>query len=285
MHKEKNQNKWHVWNLEKIESTIQQFVQDQGRLPVAREMNKRNKLPSRISFEKVTGMTLGEYGKLHYPELVELREIRHRQHVLDTRKEISEWTEGKLLAAVTGFFERHNRVPQVNEYNAENGLPNYTVFCKIAEKFLTNHLTDYFQEDINILSEKENSEGVGYTRYTTHLPGDAALLAQEKQAYGYDTLKQFCAHLADAVAVVVRKGLSENENSSWYIESNTLQELTGIDIYIERDRELFFSMLDERQEVVNWFCNEDLSGIGLDFDPKLCLEQDAEQTSNMGMRL
>lgn len=129
------------------------------------------------------------------------------------------------------------------------------------------------------------SEGFGYARYTAHVPGAVALIAQEKQAFGYDTLKNFCAQITDAVETVVRTGLSENTDGGWYMKSETLLKLTGIDIRQDDTRDLFFNMLNERSEVVNWFYNEDLSGIGVEFDPKLCSGQEPEQASGMEMWL
>lgn len=129
------------------------------------------------------------------------------------------------------------------------------------------------------------SEGFGYARYTAHVPGAAALIAQEKQVFGYNALKEFCAQMTQAVETVVRAGMSENTDGCWYVESETLLKLTGIDIRQDDTRNLFFDMLNERSEVVNWFYNEDLSGIGLDFAPELISGQGPEQTSGMGLRL
>lgn len=146
----KEQDKKYIhWSAAIIESTIEQFVQAQGRLPVAREMNQKNGLPSRRTFERIMGMTWGKYAKLHYPELARLGEERHKRLAVDIKKELSEWTEEKLIAAVKHFVEQHGRLPFIQEYIPENHLPSYTTFRKIAEQTMADKLKRHFQEKIN----------------------------------------------------------------------------------------------------------------------------------------
>ena len=94
------------------------------------------------------GMTWGRYAKLHYPELTELNERRHKQRVLDIRCEISEWTQEGLLLAVERFALQNGRLPLKQEYTAENDLPSYTTFCKIAEQTMLGYMENRFGEYI-----------------------------------------------------------------------------------------------------------------------------------------
>lgn len=149
----KKQVKQHYWSAEEIVAAVNRFVQQNKRLPVARELNARNGLPVHRTFERKMGMTWGRYTKLHYPELAELNEQRHQQCVLDIRFEMSQWTEEKLILAVENFAQQNGRLPLSQEYTAENGLPSYTTFCKIAEQamvgYLENHLSEYIcQSDV-----------------------------------------------------------------------------------------------------------------------------------------
>ena len=137
------------WDSEKAVSAVEQFVKEQGRLPVAKEMKQENNLPSRRTFESKVGTTFYEYGKRYHPELVKLSQTRHRQHVANSMRERSEWTKETLMAAVKHFVEQHNRLPDIQDYTPKNDLPSYTTFCKIAEIALTDHLKEYFCDYTN----------------------------------------------------------------------------------------------------------------------------------------
>jgi hypothetical protein len=137
-------------------SAVEQFVKQYGRLPVAKEMKPAKRLPSRRTFESKVGLTFFEYGRQFYPELVELSETRHRQHVADRMREKSQWTKETLITAVQHFVEQHGRLPDIHEYTSDNNLPSYTTFCRIATIALTDYLEKHFYEYINqTLSPKE----------------------------------------------------------------------------------------------------------------------------------
>ena len=143
------------WNEERIASAVEQFIQTHERLPVAREMRVEYGLPSRRSFEKMMQMTWGQYTKLHFPELVELGEERHKQHAAEVRQEQAEWTEERLTAAVRQFAAQHGRLPYKREYSAENALPSYTTFCNIARQAMADHFEEAFGE---LLRQDEASQ-------------------------------------------------------------------------------------------------------------------------------
>ena len=92
-------------NAEKSVPAVEQFVEQYGRLPVAKEMKQENRLPSHRTFESKVGISFFEYGKRYHPELVRLSETRHRKHIADSMREKSEWTKEMLIAAVTHFVE------------------------------------------------------------------------------------------------------------------------------------------------------------------------------------
>lgn len=93
-------------------------------------------------------MTWGTFAKLHYPELVELGKMRQKQHVLEVRKEQSEWTKEDLFRAVKHFVEWSGRLPLKQDYTPDNGLPSYTTFCKISEQVMVAKLEDCFKQQI-----------------------------------------------------------------------------------------------------------------------------------------
>ncbi|MCI8650760.1 MAG: hypothetical protein HFG20_11675 [Anaerotruncus sp.] len=65
------------------------------------------------------------------------------------------------------------------------------------------------------------------------------------------------------------------EDGGWYLDRRQLLELTGIDLKIERERELFFELLEQAPEVSGCFYDADFGGIGIEF----------LQEQRLGMRL
>ncbi|OCN01972.1 hypothetical protein A7X67_04240 [Clostridium sp. W14A] len=82
---------------------VEQFVAEHGRFPVAKEMTRENRLPSRRTFEMKVGVSFFEYGKRYHPELVKLSEARHRQHIADSMREKTGWTKETLVAAAFAY--------------------------------------------------------------------------------------------------------------------------------------------------------------------------------------
>ena len=130
------------WDAANSISALERFIKHHDRFPTAREMGNKRGLPSRLTFERKTGMTLLEYGKQYHPELVEQNRLRHVERAAMSRHEMSTWTKEMLVDAVTVFYEQHGRLPDVQEYKAENGLPNYGTFQKIAFDDLNDYLLD-----------------------------------------------------------------------------------------------------------------------------------------------
>ena len=123
-----------VWTKEKIEEAFAGFVEKNRRLPVAREMKPQYGLPTRRTFERYMDMTAQEYAELRYPTLLSARDERHVQTVLEYRNEVREWSIERLMEAEKNFFTKCGRLPEPYEYTAENGLPMYSVFCRLAKE-------------------------------------------------------------------------------------------------------------------------------------------------------
>ena len=123
-----------VWTKEKIEEAFAGFVEKNRRLPVAREMKPQYGLPTRRTFERYMDTTTQEYAELRYPTLLSARDERHVQTVLAYRNEVREWSIERLMEAEKNFFTKCGRLPEPYEYTAENGLPMYSVFCRLAKE-------------------------------------------------------------------------------------------------------------------------------------------------------
>ena len=117
-----------------------------SRLPVAREMNPQFGLPTRRTFERYMGMTAQEYAELRYPTLLSARDERHVQTVLAYRNEVREWSIERLMEAEKNFFAKCGRLPEPYEYTAENGLPMYSVFCRLAKEAFEEIIRAQFLE-------------------------------------------------------------------------------------------------------------------------------------------
>lgn len=135
-----------VWTREKIEEAFAGFVEKSRRLPVAREMNPHYGLPTRRTFERYMGMTAQEYAELHYSSLISVRDERHVQTVLAYRSEVRDWSVERLIEAEKGFFLKYGRLPEPHEYTAENGLPMYSIFCRLAKEAFEETIRAQFQE-------------------------------------------------------------------------------------------------------------------------------------------
>lgn len=149
----------HSWNKGTILQAVQTFIDKNGRLPTAREMNPQNSLPNRRTFQQALGTSFYEYMKEHYPELTEYAAKRHKEAVLNYRKERQIWDKERLMKAEKEFALEYGRLPQPHEYKPEHGLPSYTIFCKIAEaeftEFLKRELRLTLNEGLKDGSEQE----------------------------------------------------------------------------------------------------------------------------------
>ena len=135
-----------VWTKEKIEEAFAGFVEKNRRLPVAREMKPQYGLPTRRTFERYMDTTAQEYAELRYPTLLSARDERHVQTVLAYRNEIREWPIERLMEAEKNFFTKCGRLPEPYEYTAENGLPMYSVFCRLAKEAFEEIIRAQFLE-------------------------------------------------------------------------------------------------------------------------------------------
>lgn len=157
-----------VWTKEKIEEAFAGFVEKNRRLPVAREMKPQYGLPTRRTFERYMDTTAQEYAELRYPTLLSARDERHVQTVLAYRNEVREWSIERLMEAEKNFFAKCGRLPEPYEYTAENGLPMYSVFCRLAKEAFEEIIRAQFLEtqelsgpgahDVSIHSNKIRKE-------------------------------------------------------------------------------------------------------------------------------
>lgn len=135
-----------VWSMEKIGKAFAEFVEKNERLPAVREMKPQYGLPTRRTFERYMGMTAQEYAELRYSALLPAKDEHHVQSVLAYRSEAREWSVEQLVEAEKYFFMKHGRLPEPYEYTAENGLPMYSVFCKLAREAFEEIIRAQFQE-------------------------------------------------------------------------------------------------------------------------------------------
>ena len=113
-------------------------------------MSSRKDLFGHNSFKKIMGITWGEYAAEKYPEYVELRELQHKEKIQESRKEQSQWDVEKLYNAVMSFVVENKRLPKKEDFKIENGLPNYTVYCKIAERYVTEYLEKKAEQELKM---------------------------------------------------------------------------------------------------------------------------------------
>ena len=74
------------------------------------------------------------------------QEMSHVQTVLEYRNEVREWSIERLMEAEKNFFTKCGRLPEPYEYTAENGLPMYSVFCRLAKEAFEEIIRAQFLE-------------------------------------------------------------------------------------------------------------------------------------------
>ena len=62
------------------------------------------------------------------------------------RNEVREWSIERLMEAEKNFFTKCGRLPEPYEYTAENGLPMYSVFCRLAKEAFEEIIRAQFLE-------------------------------------------------------------------------------------------------------------------------------------------
>ena len=138
------------WDKDKILTALDHFIQENDRLPTTREMSSRKDLFGHKSFKKIMGMTWGAYVVEKYPEYVEIRELEHKEKIQEFHREQAQWDVEKLYNAVISFAIENKRLPKKEDFKIENGLPNYTVYCKIAERYMTECLEKKIGQNLEI---------------------------------------------------------------------------------------------------------------------------------------
>lgn len=110
---------------ERIIGLIDTFVEQHNRLPKSIEFKPENGLVSyRMTVKHIGKMT--DFYKTKYPQLyaqsiqetVEKREDSKRSNTFK-----GTLTEENVKTAIDNFVKEHGRLPERNEFNAENGLP------------------------------------------------------------------------------------------------------------------------------------------------------------------
>lgn len=104
----------HKWDADRIRKSVEIFRIRHQRLPLMKEFSEKNNLPSITEFKKYCGdayKTLKQW----YPEF----ENPNRRIPKD-----------EIFLMIDQFVEKNGRMPTVDEYREENGLPSYTTVKK-----------------------------------------------------------------------------------------------------------------------------------------------------------
>lgn len=65
---------------------------------------------------------------------------------MPSSKTAPQWTKEKIEEAFRRFVMEHGRLPDIDDYTSENGLPPYSVFSKLARDYYEEMLTLAFQD-------------------------------------------------------------------------------------------------------------------------------------------
>lgn len=129
-----------IWSVEKIKSSIDNFIEIHGKLPKVREFSKENKLPSAVWIRKNTNKSVAAFLAENYPQYVRTYRVR------------AAWNRDKVIEAVAMFISENERLPISRDFNSSNNLPCKTVFmehlgCGIDEFFKVEYPELYINKE------------------------------------------------------------------------------------------------------------------------------------------
>ena len=107
-----------IWSVEKIKSSIDNFIEIHGKLPKVREFSKENKLPSAVWIRKNTNKSVAAFLAENYPQYVRTYRVR------------AAWKRDRVIEAVAMFISENERLPISRDFNSSNNLPCKTVFME-----------------------------------------------------------------------------------------------------------------------------------------------------------
>lgn len=139
------------WDRETVILSIEKFINVNDRLPLLREFNKTNGLPSLSVGEKYLGCYVKKWLEKTYPELYEIMP-----------KSRKKWDKEKVLKSIDMFVINTGRLPKPSEFKKENGLPVISVFkncCGTSLKeFYKRNYPQYSIESERMHWTKEKAE-------------------------------------------------------------------------------------------------------------------------------
>ena len=109
------------WTEENAMSAIQQFIDQNGRLPQGKELGKGEQLPQWSDLKQLTGAsTWSTFKKKYFPEFAP--------------REWTRWTREMCIQAMDRFIREHGKYPTQKECALSHGLPRSSSFERCVGK-------------------------------------------------------------------------------------------------------------------------------------------------------
>ncbi len=123
----------HRWEAQEAKNAFQKYVDQHNRLPLHTQFGPRSGLPSAKLFEQLVGMTITEYKKMFFPDLLQQAKLLRKQRISEGHRARDDaWSKERAIAEVERFVRETGRFPTQGEMKPEVGLPSVGTFKNVV---------------------------------------------------------------------------------------------------------------------------------------------------------
>lgn len=141
------------WDKETVILSIERFINVNDRLPLLREFNKTNGLPSLSVGEKYLGCYVKKWLEKTYPELYEIMLQSRKKCSKERKSKRIRWSKEMVENSIEEFVKREGRLPLSSEFRKENNLPSHSIFRNVTQMSRTEFYKEKYSHLIHTLKK------------------------------------------------------------------------------------------------------------------------------------
>lgn len=141
------------WDRETVILSIEKFINVNDRLPLLREFNKTNGLPSLSVVEKYLGCYVKKWLEKTYPELYEMMLQSRKKCSKERKSKRIHWSKEMVENSIEEFVKREGRLPLSSEFRKENNLPSHSLFRNVTQMSRTEFYKEKYSHLIHTLKK------------------------------------------------------------------------------------------------------------------------------------
>lgn len=146
-----------IWNKEKMEKAIRDFVRENGRFPTNKEMDTLHYLPSRSIFKKHFGMTYSDWRQKAGDQYSYI----DKKFRVMTNAELKKWLKQRLQEMGTTYIKEYEKKRNRNEPSATFWRARFNWDELMKELGLRDET--YYSKDLTISKFNDYYRTLGYT--------------------------------------------------------------------------------------------------------------------------